>query len=98
MQDIQDVTHEIHYENYRTTRLAGNYVPAVHETDIDGSISSIDDITYEKDKQLQEKEEELKKMAQKIQEYERLMKLQQQYNNGTAGIGDNLNGRKEENS
>lgn len=77
MQDLQDVTHEIHYENYRTTRLAGNYVPAVHETDIDGSMSSIDDITFEKDKQLQEKEEELRKMAQKIQEYERLMKLQQ---------------------
>lgn len=88
MQDLHDVTHEIHYENYRTTRLAGNYVSPVHETDIDGSMSSIDDITYEKDKQLQEKEEELRKMAQKIQEYERLMNIQQQIKieptNGTS--------------
>jgi septin family protein len=91
MQDMRDVTHEVHYENFRAQRIQSGYgmqqnkwkASAVLETSIDDenfdSISTCtSQFSVERERQLREKEIELQKMAEKIKLYEEQMKIQQQ--------------------
>lgn len=73
MQDLQEVTHDLHYENYRATRLA------------DGSDGEPSGVPLEnirqgnaKDKELARKEAELARMQQMLEKMQ--MQLQQQQN------------------
>jgi septin 2 len=73
MQDLREVTQEVHYENYRAARMGSSSGPVAfsHETTIDGD--------YESDRKLKEKEAELKKMEMQMKQMqELLMKTQQQ--------------------
>ncbi len=55
MQDLQEVTHEIHYENYRSDMLGSQYKrPRDNKVVMNGG-----DIMSDKDKILKEKEEEV---------------------------------------
>ena len=55
MQDLQEVTHEIHYENYRSDMLGSQYKRTRdHKVIMNGG-----DIMSDKDKILKEKEEEV---------------------------------------
>lgn len=65
MQDLQEVTQEVHYENYRSERLAksarkGNGHLAKEESFTDGINGS------DKDRILLEKEAELRKMQEML--------------------------------
>lgn len=66
MQDLQEVTQEVHYENYRSERLAKGVKK-------NGVVNGKDDndggpmiINNEKDRILQEKEAELKRMHEML--------------------------------
>ena len=78
MQDLCEVTHDLHYENYRVQRMASGkiHAPIVHETDMD---LAGDDISLDsgKDRLLQEKDAELQRMAQKMKEMEEYLRMQQ---------------------
>lgn len=74
MQDLQEVTQELHYENYRSERLAGKAPPAPRKP----TIAVQEEKLSEKDKILQEKEAELKRMQ------EMLKKMQEQMQQGAA--------------
>lgn len=85
MQDLRDVTHEVHYENYRAQRLSGykGKPNSVLETSIDDetfdSVSTCaSQFSMERERQLREKEIELQKMAEKMKLVEEQLKLQQQ--------------------
>lgn len=63
MQDLQEVTQEVHYENYRSERLAkGVRKNVVNNKDDDTSPM----INTDKDRILQEKEAELKRMQEML--------------------------------
>ena len=68
MQDLQEVTHDVHYENFRSQRLAkpNNKRPP--------PIVVVDD----KDKQLQEKEAELRRMQEMVAAMQMQIKQQSQ--------------------
>ncbi|CAN7986966.1 unnamed protein product, partial [Ixodes hexagonus] len=70
MQDLQEVTQELHYENYRSERLAGKAPPTAKKPVVAPP--------EEKDKILQEKEAELKRMQ------EMLKKMQEQMQQGAS--------------
>lgn len=62
MQDLQEVTQEVHYENYRSERLAKGVKKA-------SQVSKDDDtplIISDKDRMLQEKEAELRRMHEML--------------------------------
>lgn len=63
MQDLQEVTHEIHYENYRSEKL-GSQKHRRNIRDRDSVI--VDSSNTDKDRILKEKEEELKKMQEMV--------------------------------
>lgn len=64
MQDLQEVTQEVHYENYRSERLAkGVKKPVQNGRDEDTSSPMI---IADKDRILQEKEAELKRMQEML--------------------------------
>lgn len=70
MQDLQEVTQEVHYENYRSERLAkGVKKNVVNNKDEEPAPLIITD----KDRILQEKEAELKRM------HEMLAQMQAKY-------------------
>lgn len=83
MQDLKDVTQEVHYENYRSEKLSkGPSSPRYktienmakrksgsHEVEVDNSIS-------EKDRQLKEKEEELRRMQEMLAKMQQQMAMQ----------------------
>ncbi|KAH7958710.1 hypothetical protein HPB49_004366 [Dermacentor silvarum] len=75
MQDLQEVTQELHYENYRSERLAGKAPPATAKKP---TVLASDEKLSEKDRILQEKEAELKRMQ------EMLKKMQEQMQQGTT--------------
>lgn len=88
MQDLREVTHDIHYENYRSHRLAGNVISTsissatIHSNSlrdnisiISGSIGGYDE--SEKDRILQEKEAELRKMQDLLAKMKEEMHQQQ---------------------
>ncbi|XP_020893940.1 septin-2 [Exaiptasia diaphana] len=71
MQDLKDVTQEIHYENYRAQRLSQQTgTPAGYKKDMkprkSGSYDAIEATMSEKDKMLREKELELKRMQEML--------------------------------
>jgi len=72
MQDMQEVTHDVHYENYRSQKLArqtGSVAPKKVAPP-----TMLDD----KDKQLQEKEAELRRMQEMVAQMQRQIKQQSQ--------------------
>ena len=72
MQDMQEVTHDVHYENYRSQKLArqtGSVAPKKVAPP-----TMLDD----KDKQLQEKEAELRRMQEMVAQMRRQIKQQSQ--------------------
>lgn len=69
MQDLQEVTQEVHYENYRSERLAKGVKKANQASKDDESPL----IITERDRILQEKEAELRRM------HEMLAQMQAKY-------------------
>merc|ERR1712021_135765 len=69
MQDLQEVTHDLHYENYRATRLADGSDSDGHEPKRGGN---------ETDKKLQEKEAELARMQEMLLQMQKQLKMQNQ--------------------
>ncbi|KAJ8667649.1 hypothetical protein QAD02_009312 [Eretmocerus hayati] len=75
MQDLQEVTQEVHYENYRSERLAkGAPVPPRRQTAIENDKNNA---VSEKDRILQEKEAELRKMQEMLAVMQAQMQQQQ---------------------
>ncbi|XP_018329121.1 septin-1 [Agrilus planipennis] len=73
MQDMQEVTHEVHYENYRSERLAKGAPPPTptskrNTISENGSISEKDRILAEKEAELKKMQEMLAAMQKKIQQ------------------------------
>lgn len=83
LEDLRDVTNSVHYENYRAQRLLSGQISPNKLSDstrdnvsiISGSTTGLDD--GEKDRILQEKEAELKKMQDIINKMQEEMKLRQ---------------------
>ncbi|XP_039297251.1 septin-1 isoform X2 [Nilaparvata lugens] len=73
MQDLQEVTQEVHYENYRSERLAKGAAVPKRATIIDGDKAA----PGEKDRILQEKEAELKRMQEMLAKMQAQMQQQQ---------------------
>jgi len=63
MQDLEDMTHDSHYENYRSERLARQATPGRGSA----SAAAAADATTEKDRQIQEKDAELRRMQDMLQ-------------------------------
>lgn len=75
MQDLQEVTQEVHYENYRSERLAkGAPVPPRRQTIVESERSNS---VSEKDRILQEKEAELRRMQELVAVMQAQMQQQQ---------------------
>ncbi|XP_038053837.1 septin-2-like [Patiria miniata] len=80
MQDLQEVTHEVHYENFRSEKLARS---GGGEKEVRGGRPSQRapppprDDTSEKDQMLQEKENELKRMHEMLAKMQAQMQAQQ---------------------
>lgn len=81
MQDLQEVTQELHYENYRSERLAGKAPPATAKKP---TVLVPDEKLSEKDRILQEKEAELRRMQEMLKKMQEQM---QQGNNNTTTNG-----------
>lgn len=86
MQDLREVTQDVHYENYRSQRLVGKTAPPVDNKDT----ISVGGDEAEKDRILQEKEAELRRMQEMIAKMQEEMKQKQQQeevkqNNGLNG-------------
>jgi septin 2 len=62
MQDLQEVTHEIHYENYRSEKLGSQN----NKKNMRNRDSVNGDMITDKDRILKEKEEELRKMQEMV--------------------------------
>ncbi|XP_076364579.1 septin 1 [Tachypleus tridentatus] len=67
MQDLQEVTQELHYENYRSERLAGKAAPQ-KTTVPDSGISEKERIIREKEAELRRMQEMLTKMQEQIRQ------------------------------
>lgn len=81
MQDLQEVTHDVHYENYRSQRLARqNSAPPANANNAtaNGGLKRPPPILDEKDKQLQEKEAELRRMQEMVAAMQQQIKQQSQ--------------------
>ncbi|KAF9408042.1 hypothetical protein HW555_012133 [Spodoptera exigua] len=84
MQDLQEVTQEVHYENYRSERLArSGQVPKRHtstesglsEADSNGLTNGSEDPS-DRERALREKEAELRRMQEMLEQMQRQMNLQ----------------------
>ncbi len=85
MQDLQEVTHDIHYENYRSQRLSkqngstNSASAAPGATPAAGGIKRPPPIVNDdKDRQLLEKEAELKRMQEMVAKMQQQIKQQSQ--------------------
>lgn len=85
MQDLQEVTQEVHYENYRSQRLAKsvrqNGTSHSKTTNGNGHLAQqedFDDESAEKDRILREKEAELKRMQEMLAQMQAKMQQAQQ--------------------
>ncbi|KAJ0173093.1 hypothetical protein K1T71_011269 [Dendrolimus kikuchii] len=85
MQDLQEVTQEVHYENYRSERLArSGQVPKRHtstesglsEADSNGLTNGATEDPTERERALREKEAELRRMQEMLEQMQRQMQLQ----------------------
>lgn len=70
MQDLQEVTQEVHYENYRSERLAKGVKKNVSKEDEPQTINS------DKDRILLEKEAELRRMQEILAQMQAKMQAQ----------------------
>lgn len=82
MQDMRELTHELHYENYRSRRiLNGNQFSQSIQSDLYRDNVSIQSGSVfdetDKDRMLQEKSAELKKMEEMLNQMKEEMKLKQ---------------------
>merc|ERR1719411_2091802 len=80
MQDLQEVTHDVHYENFRSERLAKNGGGAA----VTGQKTAADP---QKDKMLAEKDEELRRMQEMLAKMQEQIK--QQSSTNLAAMGGN---------
>lgn len=82
MQDLREVTQEVHYENYRSQRLANQSapVPYVLETSLDEDM--------EKDRMLKQKEAELKRMEMLVAQMQQQMQQQHLSTKGDQNVTD----------
>jgi len=79
MQDLQEVTHDLHYENYRASRLGDETEPQISikaNPSVRTKPSGQSD-DAERDRILQQKEAELQKMQQMIEQMQAQLMLQQ---------------------
>ena len=79
MQDLQEVTGDLHYENYRSQRLAksnGNGGGAAASAASASVLKRPPPIVDDKDKQLQEKEAELRRMQEMVAAMQQQIKQQ----------------------
>lgn len=82
MQDLQEVTQEVHYENYRSDRLAKGIKGkenGIKSDRIDTNGSSqvgVNSVLSEKDRILQEKEAELRRMQEMLAQMQARMQAQ----------------------
>lgn len=77
MQDLREVTQDLHYENYRSHRLQNN--PSGKSSAIDIASDARSDVSQdesEKDRILKEKEAELKRMQEMLAQMQEQMKQQ----------------------
>lgn len=79
MQDLQEVTQEVHYENYRSDRLAKGIKKPGHTKENENLIVSQNSviITNDKDRILQEKEAELRRMQEMLAQMQAKIQAQQ---------------------
>ena len=85
MQDLQEVTHDLHYENYRASRL-GDEPEAPVQQPVKGSKKGGE---AEKDRILQEKELELQKMQQMIAQMQAQLQAQQKQTTKSSSRSSN---------
>jgi len=76
MQDLQEVTHDLHYENYRASRLGDEPEPQM-TSQTTGRAKGNGENDHEKDRILQEKEAELQKMQRMIEQMQQQLMVQQ---------------------
>ena len=88
---MQEVTHDVHYENYRSQRLTkqGGLVPPTPMRKTSALSSGATAVTDEKDKQLQEKEAELKRMQEMVAQMQ--MQIKQQSQTSLASLATTVN-------
>lgn len=80
MQDLQEVTQEVHYENYRSERLAKGVRQNGKTTNGNGHLAReevFDDESSDKDRILKEKEAELRRMQEMLAQMQAKMQAQQ---------------------
>lgn len=80
MQDLQEVTQEVHYENYRSDRLAkGIKKPGLskEQDNLIASQNSAQIISNDKDRILLEKEAELRRMQEMLAQMQAKIQAQQ---------------------
>lgn len=91
MQDLREVTHDVHYENYRSQRLAGGVSPKYVDSLRDNiSVVSSEADSHDKDRILAEKEAELRKMQERLARMQE--ELRQNQINNLDSISVNSNG------
>jgi len=74
MQDLQEVTHDVHYENYRSQKLASKGASGASVSS--SIVSSSEDSQPDKDRALREKEAELKRMQEMVAQMQEQIKQQ----------------------
>ena len=83
MQDLQEVTQEVHYENYRSDRLGKTIKPKENGIKIERDSNNlstqivVNNVLNEKDKILQEKDAELRRMQEMLAQMQAKMQAQQ---------------------
>ena len=82
MQDLQEVTHDVHYENFRSERLArGEPVPSGQASNGRPSTApAAGGGNDQKDKMLAEKDEELRRMQEMLAKMQEQIKQQSSTN------------------
>ena len=82
MQDLQEVTQEVHYENYRSERLAKGVRQNGKSMNGNGHLAKEEvfdenDSSSDKDRILKEKEAELRRMQEMLAQMQAKMQAQQ---------------------
>ncbi|XP_071501925.1 septin-2-like [Diadema antillarum] len=90
MQDLKDVTRDIHYENYRLSRIQrGGHLPVRERSDEESKLkrdSGVFDEVAEKDRMLEQKDAELKRMQEMLLRMQREMAVQQRHSTGNDNL------------
>merc|ERR1712037_336888 len=81
MQDLQEVTHDVHYENFRSERLAkGGGAAVAGASNGGGAGGAAGGKELTKDKMLAEKDEELRRMQEMLAQMQAQIKQQSSTN------------------